>query len=66
MILAKHSDLILSLYELFSKLILKGGLSPSKKICVICFIESLLKMMKNAFYLILKALFVLKTFKFSS
>ena len=27
----------------------KFGLSPSKKICVICFIESPLKMMKNAF-----------------
>ena len=37
---------------------LKVGLSPSKKICVICFIESLLKMIKNAFYFILKALFV--------
>ena len=38
----------------------------SKKNCVICFIESLLKMMKNAFYFILKALFVLKIFKFLS
>ena len=28
--------------------------------------ENTLKMMKNAFYLILKALFVLKIFKFSS
>ena len=42
------------------------GLEPSKKICVICFIESLLKMMKNAFYFNLKALFVLKIFKFLS
>ena len=32
----------------------------------ICFIESLLKMMKNAFYFILKALIVLKIFKFLS
>ena len=40
----------------------KVGLSPSKKICVICLIESPLKMMKNAFYFILKALFVLKLF----
>ena len=32
---------------------------PKKK-CVIFFIESPLKMMKNAFYSILKALFVLK------
>ena len=38
----------------------KFELSPSKKKCVICFIESPLKMMKNAFYSILKALFVLK------
>ena len=39
---------------------------PSKKNCVICFIENSLKMMKNAFYFILKALFVLKIFKFLS
>ena len=42
------------------------GPQPPKKICVICFIESLLKVLKNAFYLILKALFVLKIFKFLS
>ena len=30
---------------------IKVGLSPSKNICVICLIESPLKMMKNAFYL---------------
>ena len=34
----------------------KVGLSPSKKISVICFIESPSKMMKNAFYFNLKAL----------
>ena len=45
---------------------IKVGLSPSKKICVICLIESPLKMMKNAFYFILKAPFVLKLFKFLS
>ena len=45
---------------------LKVGLSPSKKMCVICLIESPLKMMKNAFYFILKVLFVLKIFKFLS
>ena len=39
------------------------GFSPSKKICVICLIESPLKM---AFYFILNALFVLKIFKFLS
>ena len=44
----------------------KVRLSPSKKICVICLIESPLKVMKNAFYFILKALFVLKIFKFLS
>ena len=33
------------------------------KVFYICFNESLLKMMKNAFYLILKALFFLKIFK---
>ena len=31
-----------------------------------CFYDSPLKMMKNAFYFILKALFVLKIFKFLS
>ena len=35
------------------------GLSPSKKYCVIFFIESPLKLMGNAFYFILKALFIL-------
>ena len=44
----------------------KVGLSPSKKVCVICLIESSLTIMKNAFYFILKALFVLKIFKFLS
>ena len=43
---------------------LKVGLSSSKKICVICLIEKLLKMIKNAFYFMSKALFVLKIFKF--
>ena len=43
----------------------KVGLSLFKK-NVICLIESPLKMMKNAFYLILKALFVLKIFTFFS
>ena len=37
-----------------------------KKIIFICFKESCLKMMKNNFYFILKALFVLKIFKFLS
>ena len=42
------------------------GLSPSKKIYVICLTESALKMIKNAFYFVLKALFVLKIFEFLS
>ena len=36
--------------------LLKVGLSPSKGKYFICFSESPLKMMKNAFYFILKAL----------
>ena len=44
---------------------IKVGLSLSKKNCC-CFIESPLKLMKNAFNFILKALFVLKIFKFLS
>ena len=34
---------------------LKIGLSPSENICVARFIESPLKIMKNAFYFMLKA-----------
>ena len=48
----------------FTEEILKVGLSPSKRIYVIYFIDSPLKLMKNTFYFILKALFVLKIFKF--
>ena len=44
---------------------IKVGLSPSKKICVICLIEGPLKM-RNAFYFSLKALSVLKIFTFLS
>ena len=43
--------------------IIKVGPSPSNTFFV-CFNESPLKMMKNAFYFILKALFVLKLCKF--
>ena len=46
--------------------LLKVGLSPSKKKCVICLNDSPINMMKNAFYFILKALFVLKLFSFLS
>ena len=45
---------------------LKVGLSSSRQNSFICFNESPLKMMKNAFYFIWKALFVLKIFKFFS
>ena len=54
------------LLKFSSVILLKVGLLSSKNICVICLIESSLKMMKNAFYFILKALFVLKIFKFLS
>ena len=43
---------------------LKSDSHLPKKICVICFIESPLKMIKNTFYFMLKALFVLEIFKF--
>ena len=36
------------------------------KIFIICFIESPLKLMKNALYYILKTFFILKIFKFLS
>ena len=52
--------------QLKQKYCLKVRLSPSEKNFVICFTESPLKMMKNAFYFILKALSVLKVFKFLS
>ena len=41
------------------------GFFPFRKKCI-CFNDSSLKMMKNAFYFILKALSVLKIFKFLS
>ena len=40
------------------------GLSPLKFFFFICFNDHPSKMMKNAFYFIVKALFVLKIFKF--
>ena len=45
---------------------IKVGLPRSKKNLFICFNDSPTKMMKNAFYFILKALFVFKAFKFLS
>ena len=44
--------------------VFKVGLSPSKKNYCICFNESPLKVMENAFYFTLKTLLVLKIFKF--
>ena len=45
---------------------LRVELLPSKNNCFICFNESPLKMMKNAFYFILIALFSLQIFEFLS
>ena len=45
---------------------LKSDSHLSKRILFVCFNENPLKMMKNAFYFILKALFLLKIFKFLS
>ena len=47
-------------------LMLKSDSHLPKKFLIICFNESLLKMIKNVFYFILKALFVFKIFKFLS
>ena len=49
--------------KMFVELDLKSDSHLPKKFCIICFIESPLKRMKEAFYFILKALFVLKIFK---
>ena len=53
---------LLLLYLIFF-VCLKSDSHPPKKIFFICFNESPLKMVKNAFYFILKGLFVLKMFK---
>ena len=45
---------------------LKSDCHLPRKICFICFNESPLQMTKNAFYFILKALFILKVFNFLS
>ena len=49
--------------EFFVKAV-KAGLSLSKKLFFICVNDSSSKMIKNAFYFIVKALFVLKIFRF--
>ena len=71
-IILLHSTLIkkelkacIQSFSFFHQMIaLNVAFSPSKKNCVIYFIENPLKMMKNAFYFILNALFVLKIYKF--
>ena len=45
---------------------LKSNSHTPKKLCFICFNESPLKMVKNDFYFILKALSVLEIFKLLS
>ena len=51
---------------IYHSFLFKIGLSASKKHFLICFNDSPSTMMKNGFYFILKALFVLKIFKFMS
>ena len=63
----KHQNFALKLKTITSvggKLKLDSHLP--KKVCFICYNDSPSKMMKNAFYFILKALLVLKIFKFLS
>ena len=52
-----------NLLEMKSLLQILKSVSRLPLICFICLIESPLKTMKNTFYFILKALFVLKIFK---
>ena len=54
------------LYSQSKYTMIKVGFSTSKKLCFIWFNDSHLKMMKNNFYFILKAFFVLKIFTFLS
>ena len=57
--------LLRDLREIFdpAELEVKVGLSPSKKICFICFNESPLKMVKNGFYFIKDTLMASDNFK---
>ena len=57
------SLILISQIVFFSKILMTPLL---QRICFICFNESALKMMKNAFYFILKVLFVIKILKFLS
>ena len=60
----KRKTMCAAFYSLCWKL--KSDSHLPTRNCFIFFIESPLKMMKNAFYFVLKALFVLKIFKFLS
>ena len=55
------------IYDVFDSKVFKSyieaRLSPFKKNCVTCLIENPLKVMKNVFYFVIKALCVLKIFK---
>ena len=57
---------LINFVRMFTLKVLRFGLSPFQKNCVLCVIESPLKRIKNAFYFILKALFILKIFEFLS
>ena len=64
-------ELIQSLFLVYSKhentfISLKSDSHHPKKFVFICFNKSPLKVMKNAFYFILEALFVIQIFKFLS
>ena len=61
----KNKKLCLSLINRFNSLV-NVGLSPSKKVLFTCFNKSPLKMKKNAFYIVLKTLFVPKILKLLS
>ena len=56
--------LLMKFSSTMKKILFKVGLSPSKKVRCICFNENILKMMKNDFSFLLKALFVLEIFQF--
>ena len=55
-LLMLYSAKVICNYQVtFRRKNLKVGLLPSKKNCVICFIESRLKMMKNAFFILISS-----------
>ena len=62
---SKTFSLLLSCIHI-NAAVFKVGLLPSKKVGFICFNGRPFKMMENAFYFILKALFLVKIFKFLS